>query len=375
MANALTGKLKGGAEKQCALIAMELKKRGHHVVILDEDVPSLGPSVLHDGLLTIDRPWQSQHGIPGLRCLFYRIPSLVRKIRAYKPDVVYCRGTSMYGTVISLFSVFQLMKTKVVWGIAAKQDLDSRLTYTRLVNASWYKKLNSGIIFNLSAAIMLKTSTAVLCQTRQQMDIVKKRRPKKNNHIISNIYDQSTSNGDLLKGNPVCLWVGKLSGNKGERALLAIAKNNPDIPIRIVGHVTEAFQSTSVFEKLKLQKNLVFCGRLPYEQTLEEYKKAQVLIHTAPAEGFSNTFLEAWGNGCPVVSLNEDPNYLLSSHNLGYCSYGSLEDMTGFIRKLLKNQMLRHQIAKNACCYVHEEHSASRIGHLLEKALLNMVEN
>ena len=39
--------------------------------------------------------------------------------------------------------------------------------------------------------------------------------------------------------------------------------------------------------------------------------KSKILINTSSFEGFPNTFVQAWANGVPVISLKVDPDNII----------------------------------------------------------------
>jgi glycosyltransferase involved in cell wall biosynthesis len=71
-------------------------------------------------------------------------------------------------------------------------------------------------------------------------------------------------------------------------------------------------------EKLKELPNVKFTGFLHRAQVLPFLANARFLLNTSHHEGFSNTFLEAWSVGTPVISgVNVNPDSIISKYDLG----------------------------------------------------------
>ena len=283
---ALCGDYDGGAERQSALIAVALSRRGHQVVVLETDA-SAKARVLPEGVKLVPA-WSRDRGLSGLRFLTYRMPSLLRAVRDADPDVIYCRGASMYAACLML--ALRGRRHRFVWHLAAQQDVEPRLTYARTFNCSPYTWLHAGPIFNLSARMLLKYADRVICETREELDVVNRKRRDASivPTICERIVASKTTPGD------VCLWVGKFTGIKGERELLELAKTLPEMRFRAVGHVSRQFADSSLYREIVSQSNIHLVGRLQHNDLMREYPSAALLVHTAPAEGFSNVFLEAW---------------------------------------------------------------------------------
>ena len=64
-------------------------------------------------------------------------------------------------------------------------------------------------------------------------------------------------------------------------------------------------------------KNLKFLGFVPHEKINRYYQESSFLVNTSPSEGFPNTFLEAWGNSIPIITLGFDPDEIICKYKLG----------------------------------------------------------
>jgi glycosyltransferase involved in cell wall biosynthesis len=80
-------------------------------------------------------------------------------------------------------------------------------------------------------------------------------------------------------------------------------------------------------EKLKTLPNVKFCGFLERTQVLPFLANARFLLNTSHHEGFSNTFLEAWSVGTPVLSsVNVNPDSIISKYDVGI-TYNDVFDL------------------------------------------------
>ena len=117
-------------------------------------------------------------------------------------------------------------------------------------------------------------------------------------------------------------------------------KNIPILPqqkFKIAGKLhndadNETIKAISELEKLD---NVEFVGYLNREEVQNFFIKAVLLLNTSHFEGFSNTFLEAWSFGVPVVSTkNVNPDGIISKYNLGKISE-SYEDLLNCLNDIL----------------------------------------
>lgn len=366
---AIEGCYKGGAEKQTALIARELASLNHHVVVIDSFQDTDKTDRIND--ISFMRPFDMSKGTPGLRFLAYRVPMLYKAALSHKPDVIYTRGTTIYTAFLSY--LFRNTSAKFVWGLAANYDL--RVEERRSIRKSLYSKLSDNLMFKFASPMLCRFSSAIICQTKEQLNFVQTRYRGKKCYLVSNICDVSKQKSSGIQTQKqICLWVGKFSGNKGEESFLRLSERLPHVQFAAAGQVTDEFRKNEIYEQIKRRPNIDCLGRLPHSDLLELYRRASLIVHTSPSEGFSNVFLEAWSFGIPVVSLHVNPDGLLTEYKLGRFSGGCIDIMAAQIQDLLQDSKtnLLEEIGKKAVRYIQKNHAPSVISKKMESIFCNL---
>ena len=91
------------------------------------------------------------------------------------------------------------------------------------------------------------------------------------------------------------------------------------------------------------------------------------MVHTCSTEeGFGNSFIQAWLQGKPTVSLYFDPNSIITENSLGYISK-SMEQMRKDVKRLIEDPVLRSEMGKRARNYAHQELNIENNIRVLEK--------
>lgn len=341
----------GGAERQVLLLALALRGRGHEVIIV---APGRwrGPAAVVG--IRILSGWDDT-GSGGLRYAMCRLPSLRRMLVRLGADAYYCRGFSLHSPTV----VGAAAKGGTVSMVALSHDTDleaSRLN-AAVARKDMRARLRQGACAQrYFARFGLRRASAVLAQTHDQVAVCRESGIRAT--LVRNIVELPRSEEEAsASSRSDVVWVGSLSQRKGVPALLDLVKLMPDARFIIVG---DSFDRAlkPLRDCLEASPNAQLLGSLPHDEVMTILGGARVVINTSTAEGFSNVFLEAWSRGTPVVSLNVNPDGLLSGERaFGYSCAGSVVAMAEYVRTLLRDDALAAHMGKVAREYVSAFHS------------------
>lgn len=170
----------------------------------------------------------------------------------------------------------------------------------------------------------------------------------------------------------VILWIGRSDTfHKRPLLVLQLARRCPDIPFLMIVNKTH----TDVFEKLQAEcpPNLIIVEQVLHNEIWEYYRRARVFVSTSAYEGFPNTFLQCAVAGVPVVSLDVDPEGILSQKNCGLMAAGNFDIMEDAIRNLWTDHSAAEKYARTFHSYALDRHGVDgqigRLDTLLQKVI------
>ena len=208
--------------------------------------------------------------------------------------------------------------------------------------------------------IDIKKANTIVAQNQFQKLMLKKRF-KKDSVIIKN-----GVNLPLFSGSkriiPTVIWVGRITWVKQPEIFVRLAKKIPYTRFQIIGGATvgEAELYNQIKSEASKISNLDFIGFVPYHRINEYFEKATLLVNTSVIEAFPITFIQAWANNTPVLSLKVDPDDILRKEEAGLRS-GSIEQLVFDTELLLKDYNLRETMGRNGCQYVFREHNIQKV--------------
>ena len=298
--------------------------------------------------------WDNKKGAQKFRFIYYILPSFYKETKNYNPDYLVQETAGRYTAI--MFFVAKVLGKKFIYRIASDQEVDKRLN-------SYLTKTDL-LLYNIG----LKFADFIFCQNTYQEQVLKKRFPKKNILLIYNPYNIIVNQPILeKKDRSFIAWIGSFTYLKNVPVLLEVIKKNPDIKFKIAGKEINSKSNSETdyaIEELKKMRNVEFVGFLRNEEITNFLQGAYALLNTSRLEGFSNTFIEAWSVGTPVISTkNVNPDNIISKQHLGFIadSYGELSQG---LEKIISMDDCEYSELSNKCRrYVEENHEAKNLAN------------
>jgi len=345
----------GGAELQQTLIASALQNLGYRVTFLVPDFGQPNRVVTGQGIALIKtRPESAAR--PGPSRFLGDIVRLFRAMNQAGADIYYQRTSAAVTGITALFC--KLKKKPFVFSVASNMDLDG--------SARLYRGRVSYALYRYG----LKHATAVVVQTNDQLRLLKEATGRDGVLIRSML---ATADEAREQVNPrYVLWVGGFWRLKRPEMFAELARRLPEYEFVMVGG--PSVDGEQLFEEIVARArdlpNLRLTGPIPYKETARYLDETKVLVNTSHAEGFPNTYLQAWIRGMPVVATF-DPDSLITKRQLGrYCS--GIEELALATKELMGDESLRASIRERAIQYVRQHHSIESVAAMYDELLTGL---
>ena len=299
---------KGGAELQVYYLSRELVLRGFHVNYIRENNKFDNFKKTFEGikLHSIYIPKILAH--PKLLFIkqILRSIQLHFHIKKLKPSIVYVRADESYLPLLK--SSITKNKIKLIWACSHDDKL-----------GPYYWSNKYGYAIKKSILNVLRNANLILLQTEFQRKLL-----FKNFDIQGKVlYNSHPIPTDLdLPRENIVLWVGRLHKRKFPERFLSIVKkmkSNSNFKFIMIGRRLDSRFDNEIENTLKENPNFKYYGESEQEFILEILNKVKVLVNTSNSEGFSNTFIEAWIRGVPVIALKGvNPDGIITNNKVGF---------------------------------------------------------
>jgi glycosyltransferase involved in cell wall biosynthesis len=295
----------GGAEVQQAHLARRLAGRGYRVSFVTLD-HGQDDGVVHDGI-RVYKAYAADSGMRGVRFLHPRLTGLCAAMRRADADVYYQRGIDLETGHVAAWC--RRHGRRFIFAVAHDSNCRYDLPTRRGLHERWLCRYG------------LRKADTVISQTEFQRALLREQFGRESVLVRSCAADPTT--GETVATPAAAgsrqrlLWVGRFSREKRLDLLLELAARCPEIDFPVVGKANgNSPDAQRLAARAAELGNVSLIGYVPSHQMGQHYRTATALLCTSSAEGFPNTFLEAWSRGLPVITT-VDPDNLIADGGLG----------------------------------------------------------
>ena len=314
----------GGAEFQSYLIGKKLKELGFHVSFLIKD--SNQKTEILDGIKLVKVPYS--------RFNFLFVFWKMLKINA---DVYYQRTGGFITGLVGL--VCWVRRKRFVFHVSNIEQCHQGYPKEKSFLVKWFYRFG------------IKRANTIIVQTEDQKKELYKNFKLKS-IVLPNVIDipkvSETKKQDFV------LWVGSLQKRKRPELFWKLAESLPGYKFYMIG----GKEASDLGLEIPRFSNFKFLGFVPLSRIDYYFRNAAVFVNTSlpDKEGFPNTYLQAWSNFTPVVTLEFDPDEIICRYKLGFHSktFGRLVKDVGL---LMKNKKKREGLGRNGRKYVEKNHN------------------
>lgn len=304
-----------GVSTSIAMLKTALEKQGHEVFVVTVNadkfkyqneekvirIPGI-PIGIYDYRLT---------GIYPLRA--------IEKIRKWNLDIIHSHTEFGVGTFARLLA--KQFNIPLVHTYHTMYE-----DYVHYITKGYFNQSSKKIVEYLTKFYCDKTATELIVPTKKTYDLFKmKYKVDRNVHIVptgievERFYKEQFKKPEIdalrhelgiEKEDFVILFVGRLGDEKSVDTLIeaqsGLIKTNPNCKLLIVGDGPDREKFEKLVQKLRLTKNVIFTGKVPWAEVPKYYMLANLFTTASKTETQGLTVIEAMAASVPVLAVDDD---------------------------------------------------------------------
>jgi glycosyltransferase involved in cell wall biosynthesis len=347
----------GGAEYQAKLLSEHLVASGTF------DVHWLSRRVASDfrdpGGCTIHKI--ARHRGIRQKAFFFDHALLHKLLHQLRPDVIYQRVGSAYTGIAAQYA--RRYGCRLIWHVAQ----DAELIPPRL--SGWTPSAWLRYIDRLYLRYGVRHAGQIVVQTHDQARLLGENYGRQATKVIRNFHPAPSESIDK-NGRPTVVWIGNLKHVKQPAVFIRLAQacaDMADVRFVMVGKPYPEQREQGPFEAaVRASPNLQYLGLQSIEAVNALLSRSHVFVNTSLVEGFPNTFIQAWMREVAVLSLNVDPDGLLTRGGIGSCANGDEGVLARTLRRWMRDTASREEVTQRAREYVTEHHAEQNVDSLIQ---------
>jgi glycosyltransferase involved in cell wall biosynthesis len=290
--------------------------------------------------------------------LFFDAPRLYGILRRLEPDVIYQVIGSAHTGIAAFYA--RRHRCKLVFRVTDEMSL-------RRTPIPWRRPHH-----RLERALLeygIRHATTVVAQTEVQRRLLADGFGRGDAVLVRNFHAPPTEIAGTANGKKRVLWIANLKRIKDPDAFLRLAQHfagRQDVEFVMLGAAgDDPVWVRAVEQRIAQCANVRHEGGVARAEVNARLAEAQLLINTSETEGFSNTFIEAWAHGVPVVSLRVDPDGVFSSRSPSLLA-GSEARLAELVERLLGDDGLRMRLAADCRRLALEQYTEANAERLVD---------
>lgn len=346
-----------GVSTSISMLERALKKKGHQVYIVTVN-PENMKYIKEKNIIRIP-------GIPtGI--YDYRLTGIypiraINTIKKWNLDVIHTHTEFGIGTFARIIAK-QLNIPLVHTYHTMYED------YVHYITKGYFNDTSKKIVEHLTKFYCDKTAKELIVPTKKAYDLfIEKYKVDKNIHIIptgieiEKFYKENINQNKLnkikeklnLKNEDfIILYVGRLGKEKNVDFIIEnqeyFTKINKNIKLLIVGDGPDLETYKTKTKKLKQEKNIIFTGKVPYNDIQYYYNLGNIFVSASTTETQGLTIIEAMSARLPVVCIDDESFRKTVVNDLNGYLFKNKKEYRNYIEELIKNKTKLKKLGEQA---------------------------
>lgn len=348
-----------GVSTSIAMLEKGLKKLGHQVYIVTVNNEKM--SYKYENNERIIRIPGIPIGIYDYRLTGIYPIKIVNKIKNWNLDVIHSHTEFGVGTFARIISK--------QFGIPLVHTYHTMYEdYVHYITKGYFDKSSKKIVEYLTKFYCDKTASELIVPSKKTYDLFKEKyKFDKNIHIIPTGIDVEkfyAENQDrkkiailrkkigITENDFVMLYVGRLAKEKNVEFLIDnhiyLSRKYKNLKLLIVGNGPDYNMFVRRVQKLKIDKNVIFTGAVPYDDISNYYAIADIFVTASNTETQGLTVIEAMASSLPVVCIDDASFNTIVINDLNGYTFKKKRQYKIVIEKIIRDNQLFQKLKKQA---------------------------
>ena len=348
-----------GVSTSTMMLKQALEKAGHHVYVVTVNTENM--KFIYDEKEHVFRMPGVPIGIYDYRLTEIYSLKAIKRIRKWHLDVIHTQTEFGVGTFARIFS--KQYKIPLVHTYHTMYE-----DYVGYITKGHFDKSSKLLVQYLTKFYCDKTVEELIVPTKKTYELFKEKyKVERNIHIIptgieiERFYDEVVpkkkvkelkKKWNIQDKDFVILYVGRLGYEKSIDVLIDshahFVKKNPNCKLMIVGDGPDLSKFQQQVQKLKLDDQVIFTGKVPWIEVPLYYNLCTVFATASKTETQGLTVIEAMAAGRPVVCIDDDNFRNVVVDGLDGYLFKNKRDYKKRIEELMEQPKMVSKLGKQA---------------------------